>query len=782
MKAYLLRLLQWFSFILFIFTSINTQAQECKIRISGQIFHAETKEPLAFANVALKEIGKGAIANENGQYTIENLCAGTYTLICSRIGCDHAEHQITISGDESLHFDFFLKESAVLLGDILVEAEAIAPQEVQAVASLSKRELASTKGQVLGEVLQRIPGVASLQTGASISKPVIQGLHSNRLLILVNGVRQEGQQWGLEHAPPIDPFLADEIKVIKGANSVRYGAGAMGGVVLLEPRRLPQNKGLAGEINLVGFSNGGTGVISGLLEGKLSNKLPLSGRLQGTIKKGGNLQTPDYFLDNTGVEEYNFSWALGFKKEKWATEVFYSNFNTKLGIFSGAHIGNLTDLLQAIAQENPRDPGRFSYEIGRPQQRILHELFKLKSSLKTGHSGKVNLQLSRQFNRRQEFDAHRQFGSLPDNFDHPEIEFEITTYTADLNWEHLPVHNLRGTIGGHLMYQKNTTDFGALIPNYDNSMLGIYWIERWKNATSPLEVEAGLRYDYQMLKVGVQGRDSINKDLVYSNLSATFGTIYQISNQWQLRFNFGTAWRAPNTNELFSDGVHHGSASYELGRSDLVAERAYDNGLTLAFDNLKNLQASVNAYYNIKNNFIYLEPQEVPQLTIRGAFPAFHYQQANARISGLDWSLTYEFLPRLSFSSQGAIIRAWNKDIQDYLIFMPADRFEQALGYQLAEKDDKEIAPYVRLSMINVLEQKRVPANSDYTAPPPGHTRFNLEAGYTFYWNKQTLNLGLSIYNLFNTRYREYLNRFRYFTDEIGRNVALRVKVEFGKG
>lgn len=779
MKAYLLRTGQWFSFILFVSITVTGKAQDCKLRISGQIFHADTKEPMAFANIALKESNVGAIADENGQYFIENLCAGTYTIVCTRLGCNHKEHQIILKDNESLQFDFFLEESSVLLDDIIVEAEAIELQETQAVASLSKQALASTKGQTLGEALQRIPGVANLQTGASISKPVIQGLHSNRILIMVNGVRQEGQQWGLEHAPPIDPFLADEIKVIKGANSVRYGAGAMGGVILLEPSKLPQKAGIGGEVNLAGFSNGRSGVVSGMLEGKLSEKLPISGRLQGTLKKAGNIRTPKYFLNNTGVEEYNVSWALGFKKDKWATEVFYSNFNTKLGIFSGAHIGNLTDLLNAIAQENPQEEGQFSYGIDRPQQRILHELFKVKSSVKTGTSGKLNLQWSRQFNRRQEFDAHRQFGALPDNFDQPEIEFEITTYTTDLNWEHLPVHDLRGSIGAHLMYQKNTTDFGALIPNYDNTILGAYWIERWKRPANPLELEAGLRYDYQMLSVGVQGRDSINMDLEYSNVSATLGAIYQFSKQWQLRLNFGTAWRAPNANELFSDGVHHGSASYELGRSDLTSERAFDSGLSLVFDNKNNFSASVNAYYNIKNNFIFLEPQEVPQLTIRGAFPAFHYEQADARIMGLDWSLAYEFFPKLHLHSQGAIIRARNRKIDDHLIFMPADRFEQALEYRFKEEEGNGAISFVKVGIVNALEQTRVPANSDYTPPPPGHTRFNLELGHTFYWNKQPLEFGLSIYNLFNTRYREYLNRFRYFTDEQGRNVALRLRIPF---
>jgi outer membrane receptor protein involved in Fe transport len=111
-------------------------------------------------------------------------------------------------------------------------------------------------------------GVAVLQTGSTIAKPVIHGLHSNRLLILNNGIRQEGQQWGSEHAPEIDPFIATSLKVIKGANTVRYGSGAMAGVIVVEPGELRDSTGIGGEVNLVGFSNGRSGTVSGIIEGR----------------------------------------------------------------------------------------------------------------------------------------------------------------------------------------------------------------------------------------------------------------------------------------------------------------------------------------------------------------------------------------------------------------------------------------------------------------------------------------------------------------------------------
>ena len=770
-------LLNWQWLLLFALGAPALTAQtRCGLTLQGKVVDAHSQEPVAFANVAIQGSSIGAIADENGLYFIDNICAGTYTIVCSHVNCDHVVHNIILT--EDTRKDFILESHGIFMEEILVRGKAEPLKAAGASSTLEAAQLGSGRGLSLGDAIEQLPGVTVLNTGATIAKPVIQGLHSNRVLLLNNGVRQEGQQWGNEHAPAIDPFLADRVTVIKGAGSVRYGADAIGGVILIEPRPLREKPGMGGEINLQGLSNGRTGLASGMLEGALKGKWPISGRLQGTVKRGGNLRTPNYFLDNTGVEELNFSWALGLKKERWNTELFFSRFYTRLGIFSGSHIGNLTDLANAIERERPLQDGAFTYELGRPQQRIYHELFKWKGELETGELGSLQLQLARQFNRRQEFDSHRPYGNLPDNFDEPQIEFEITTHTAELAWQHHPIHLLRGSIGAHFMQQANTTDRGALIPNYENYTAGFFWIERWKNFPFPLEVEGGLRYDYQWMDVGLQGRDTINRQLAFRNLSGTIGAIYRFPKLLELRFNFGTAWRAPNVNELFSDGVHHGAASFETGDPDLQPERAYNSSLSFDFDDKDKLSATLSLFYNVIDNFIFLEPQAEPVLTIRGAFPAFGYAQADARLMGLDWQLAYEAMPGLRLESQASLLRAWNRSREEPLSLMPPDQFEHALRYSFGEDENK--APYLRLAMINVLEQTRAPAETDYAPPPPGHTRFKLEGGAQFRLGKQPLEVSLAVFNLFNTSYRQYLNRFRYFADETGRNVSLHLRAPFG--
>ncbi|MFM9055304.1 MAG: TonB-dependent receptor, partial [Bacteroidota bacterium] len=156
--------------------------------------------------------------------------------------------------------------------------------------SLGQDQIDRSSGKVFSDVLEQMSGVTTLRTGQQVAKPVIHGLHSQRLLILHAGVRLEGQQWGTEHAPEIDPFAAGRITVLKGGSALRYGADAIGGVILVEPREIAHEQGIRAELNAVGMSNGRQGVVSAMAEQHLGRFFDLCWRLQGTIKRGGNIR------------------------------------------------------------------------------------------------------------------------------------------------------------------------------------------------------------------------------------------------------------------------------------------------------------------------------------------------------------------------------------------------------------------------------------------------------------------------------------------------------------
>ena len=463
---------------------LNAQ-DSCSYQLSGYTIDDHDRSLLSDSRIYVKELKREVFADSSGYFVFPGLCAGTYEFYCKHIGCEAVKKIITIQGDTKQNF---YPEHHVDFDAVTVTAKKKQEEISLATRKLTEKEINETKGLSLGDGLARLNGVTKLSTGNNISKPVIHGLHSSRILILNNGVRQEGQQWGNEHAPEIDPFIADEFAVVKGANGVRYGPDAIGGVVLVNPKELRKTPGIVGELNLVGLSNGLQGNASARLDGNFSKFAALRWRLQGTMKRGGNVNSPDYYLKNTGLREYNFSYAVAYVKPKHGIEFFYSQFNTDIGIFSASHFGNLTDLQQAFESEQPLESANFTYNLDRPRQHIEHELFKTKGYLSTGKKGKISLTYARQYNKRFEYDKHAPLNDSLANLNLPALQFELTTHTAEVIWEHIRLNSFKGSIGINGIHQGNTYEGRFFIPNFEKIGAGVFWIESWKPKSSKLEI------------------------------------------------------------------------------------------------------------------------------------------------------------------------------------------------------------------------------------------------------------------------------------------------------
>ncbi len=772
----------WLSILFMYAVNFKTMAQadSCKGALIGKVIDEHDKTILELANVYIVELKRGAVSDSTGYYKILDICDGYYTLRISHIGCETITEKILING--ITRRNFYTEHHSELLKYVEISALKTIDLTTQSKTDIPKEKLDQAKGQSLGEALKSVTGVNTLNSGNSVSKPVIHGMHSNRILILNNGIRQEGQQWGVEHAPEVDPFIATNISVIKGANSIRYGSDAIAGVILVEPKPLRDSAGIGGELNLVGMSNGKSGTVSAYLEGNFKKLSPLSWRIQGTLKQGGNINTPAYILVNTGLKEYNFSYALGWNKKNYGTELFYSQFNTTIGIFSASHIGNLSDLNRAFNSSVPLETGSFTYTIGRPYQHIEHELLKIKSFIRTGDKGKLSLIYARQYNLRYEYDKHSPLNDSLKALNKPDLKFEITTHTGEINWEHTRIKKFTGSIGISGITQGNTYEGRALIPNFYNYGAGVFMIERWKK--NKFEIEGGVRYDYKFLQIykyeyiGNANYELISPIHKFENFTGNLGGIFKNDSALSISFNIGTAWRAPSVNELYSNGLHHGAASLEFGDNTLGSEKTNNAILTARYSPVNRLSIEVSPYVHFIDNFIYRQPAATPILTIHGAFPAFYYKQTNATLKGCDIYLNFKLAKSFELTQKASLLRAWNKTKNEWLIMMPSDRYETEFTYRLKQVR-KVNSVYVSASFLYVTKQWRVPANSDFANPPDAYYTVNLHASCKILLNKQPLELGISVFNLLDESYRDYLDRFRYFADAMGRNFALRIKLPF---
>jgi iron complex outermembrane receptor protein len=750
--------------------SAYAQSESCGFQLNGHIDFDSTKD-FQSLSVVILNTGKGSRVSENGLFSISNLCAKSYLLQIKYFGTVLSQDTIVMKGDTTLNYQVKLKITEFGSVEILASKKDFSTSVKQV---LTIDQLDKTKGLSLGAMLEEVNGIRTLKTGNSIAKPVIHGLHSNRVLILNNSIRQEGQQWGAEHAPEIDPFVSNSISVIKGASTIKYGFDAIGGVVLIEPQKVSDSAGMYGELNLIGFSNGRQGAISGSVNSRFKKIPALSISLQGSMKRGGNNHTPNYFLKNTGIKEYNFSSAVNWEKKNYGVNFFYSQFNTDLGIFSGSHIGNLTDLQNAFQQSEPVESSGFSYLIDRPRQHIEHELTKASFYLKTGTIGKLNFVYGRQYNLRYEYDKHKPLNDSLANLNNPELKLELTSHTVDVNWEHFIHNGFSGEIGVNSILQRNTYTGRMFIPNYANQGIGAYWIER--KEIKKLLIEGGIRYDVRMLESYFWENDEIvSPRNNYGDWAMNLGMRYTFKPKNSISFNIAKTWRPPSVNELYSDGLHHGAAAVEIGDRQISKESALNSNLEIRL-NHKKIDIIINPYFNYFENYIFLEPQLPPTLTIKGAFPTFVFKEARANIYGVDIHAGYQILKDLRYELNISIVRGDNRSISDYLIQMPSDNYRNKLDYTIPNFNifqKNEIS--VRHSF--VAEQTRIPANSDFAPPPNAYNVFDILFTTTIKSKHTPVKLTFGVNNLFNAVYRDYLNRFRYYADELGRNFSIRIKI-----
>ncbi len=759
-----------------VFCCTHGFAQDCAIRLTGHVHSTVLHENLPGATIILVKTGKSITTNDKGDFAFDSLCAGTYTIQISHATYDSVIRTVNLKAN--MHIDFDLIPGKNTLTEVTVNATK-GVQNTGLKIELSGRELDETRGLSLAEALSKMNGVTMLQTGSTISKPIIHGLHSNRILTINNGVRQEGQQWGNEHAPEIDPFIANRLTVIKGVDELRYGSDAIGGVILVEPRALRTIPGYNAELNTVYFTNNRQYVASLIFEEQLRKLPSFTYRLQGSFKKGANIAAPGYRLNNTGVQENNFSVTASWRKEHFNTEIYYSFFNTEIGIFKGAHIGNVTDLENAILMDRPlaTSIGQDSYKIDRPSQNVKHHLLKWKTGFDVKNN-KFTVLIAGQYNRRKEYDVVRNAAGRG-----AQIDLSIFTFSEEINWEHPKVSNFSGVVGAVAQQQDNSYDGRYLIPNYRSYSFGGYAIEKW--AKNNWDLQAGIRYD---------GKDINTKELRtgsrlypayhfnFSTLATSFNAGYRILPDWKINSNLSLSTRAPHINELLTNGIHHGAGTYEVGDIFLKTERSFNVSINSNYTSRnKVFSADLTLYRNDIKNFIYQQPKpDEPVLTIRGAFPKIVYQSADALLRGVDLSTVINLENRIALSSKYSGLRATNRNISDWLIGMPADRISNEFTYSL--KDSKQFsATYFSVELQNVLKQKRVPSDKngkqDYKLPPDGYALLNANFSTSVKMGNLPLTIGIGARNILNTTYRDYLNSFRYFTDEMGRNISLRLKL-----
>ena len=787
-------------------SSLFIFSQNCKNTFSGKIIDLHDGKGLKDAVIFVEQLNEQFTTDSSGSFIISNLCDKFYNFEISHPQCKTKIEIIKVS--KNTNKIFRLEHHIEELNEIIVYGNSFNEKsKTIAENKISSKVLEKNISSPLGDILSNLSGVSSFKTGNSVVKPIINGLHSSRVVIINNGVRMEDQEWGEEHSPNIDVNSLDKIILIKGAGALQYSGNALGGVIVAEISNFQIKDSLYGKVLIKGETNGrGLTTTSNLIK---TNKNGLYYSVQSTYKRFGDFESPNYILSNTGVKEQNVSFRFGLNRFKYGLELYYSIFNNELGILRASHLGAAQDQIRAINSQTPLIVNDFTYNINAPKQDLNHQTFTLKGYNRFENFGKLSIQYDYQQNNRLEFDIRR-----GDDKFKPSIDLELKTHSIklDLNTQISNLNIKSGFVG---RYQKNFPDpetgVRRIIPDYNKYDLGVYSIFVLK-INEKFLLEAGARSDFSSMDVSkyyktsfwksrnyqnlfsdlvineISSQTLIKTKLIFKNYSTTFGSRYNLSKNHSINFNYSIASRMPNPSELFSEGLHHSSARIEQGDLRFNSETGHKITLNYIFQH-KKINLSINPYINSINDFILIEPTSV-QTTIRGNFQVWEYRQTNAQILGLDIDASIILNKNFYLDNQLSILKGRDLTRKEPLISMPPVNINNEIVYQNEKANNLTIS----LKSEYVFRQNNFPDNNfdvfialsetteilDLSTPPEAYHLFNFNSSVDVITKKNyNLSFSLGIRNLLNINYRNYLNRLRYYSHDLGRSFIFGANYKF---
>lgn len=754
----------------------------CNGVIKGYVYDKVSGIPLEDVLLCVIENQMCVNTNSEGAFMIHDVCERDYHIRVSHLACVTQEEHLTLNSPLT-QVKFFLEHGSHELEEIRVlrKLKTDAPS-LQHKEQIKHQQIQDQAGKELALQLEQLTGVSVLKTGSGISKPIVHGMYGNRLSIINNGIEQAGQQWGNDHGPEIDPLQSNTLTVLKGVSALAYTNNGMGGAVLSdsEPIDDSSNNHLHGNATYFYQTNGRKHGIHAKLE--QYNKT-LAWRIQGTYQNSGDQYTPDYYLMNTASKNYNFSTQLEKKwSEKYQSKLYASSFNNEIGILRGSHIGNLTDLQIALTRQEPFfTEEEFSRDIQEPRQEVQHYLLKLENTYEYNSRKKFQLSLAAQNNQRREYDIRRGNRS-----DIPALALAQQKYSIFAKYDYrYKQHYISVGSQNNIINNNNDIQTGILplIPNYASTHSGLFTTYRLQTPTYH-QFEIGGRWDvnYQDIARAARNNEIQYYERFFTNQSYLMGWTYKRIEKVSLSTYLGYNTRFPAINELFSFGLHQGIAAIEEGNPDLRNEKGLKFSISTQSKLTSWLSMECVGYLQSIEDYIFLNPQGT-RLTIRGAFPVFNYKQADTRITGLDFSSHIDITPNWHFELKASWLQGDNLSENIPLVYMPNNNVLSTLKYtvsNLKKVGNVQISNIsVSATATHVFKQNHLEDWQDFSPVPDAYTLLNSQASFEFYYSKLRIRNTLSMDNMLNMNYRSYLNRQRYFADDLGRNIRLSISVFF---
>lgn len=602
-------------------------------------------------------------------------------------------------------------------GILLVADDAFAP-----VTIVTKDEVLSTQGHSITDVLENKPGITTTSFAPGASRPIIRGLDSYRVRVQENGIgAHDFSTISEDHAVPIDPHSVDKMEVVRGPATLRYGSGAIGGVVAVENQRIPTavpKNGITGEVKggLTSVDDGRDGGFSVTAGGA---GFAIHGDAFG--RRSQDYETPNGDQRNSFVESSGF--AIG------ASMIGTDGF---LGVsFSG------TDSIYGIPGEEADEGVDPKIDLSQRKLNVRGEMHPQAFGIEA-----IRLWYGLSDYRHVELAKHE-----------GEDEFEVGSRFTNLEHEgrlevqHQPVASGLGTLSGalgiqvtHRRQRGQSFEGESLLEPAETQSIAGYWFEELA-LPGPLSLQAAGRIEHNNVDgfgwTDVTDPDNpveFDGDRTFIPISGSVGLLYQLGFDTTARLTGQYSERAPDSAELFSKGVHEATGTFEIGNPNLKKERAMSLEAGLARSNGP-LRFDMAAYVTEYRGFIFRALQDVVCLedlpscgTAAAAmadenFDLVFFRQQDALFYGVDLSAQLDVAPIWNgvwgVDGRYDFVNA-EFDGGENVPRIPPHRLGGGIFYRSADW-------FAHVGVLHAFEQDEIGANEEVT---PGYTLVSAEVRY----------------------------------------------------
>jgi iron complex outermembrane receptor protein len=714
------------------------------------------------SGVTVRIVGqdRAAQTDDQGRFRFQDVLTGTHLLEVRDERLGQGSERVSVTAGGVVEVEIVLSP-LFQIDALVVTAGPLASRQdelFQAARVVGGRDLRNRIQPSLGETLADEPGMSSTYFGPGASRPVIRGLGGDRVRVLENGVGTgDASNTSPDHAVSIDPASAERIEVVRGPATLLYGSSAIGGVVNVLDGRVPQERPeevVDGEI----LTSGGTAANERMVSGHARASLgPLVVRGAGSWRDTKNYDIPGYadldeeeaieegqvpgVLENSATENNSFSLGASWLGDRGYLGAAVTGYDQLYGVPGHAH----------HEEEEPL-PG------GEEEEEEVH----------------VDLR-----QRRLDLAGELRFGNGPvealrlrvggNGYEHQELEGEEvgTRFTND-QWEgrlearHRTVGPFEGAVG----LQGSTRDFAAIgeeafTPPSTTDLLAAFVYEEADLGAA--RIQLGGRVEWQRSSESVS---DFSHD--FWGMSVSTGVRWDVADAMSLSLAGSRSVKLPTAEELFSDGPHLATRSYEVGNQDLTEEVAWSLDATLHY-HWESFRGEVSAFWNEFDGYIYPDFTGVE----RDGLQEVLYSQADARFTGLEARTEFELFHRgeqhLGLEVQGDWVRASLAGSGDPLPRIPPLRFAAGLKWEGQPVD-------ARITVRRVTEQDRVAA---FENPTPGYTMVDASVGYRIFAGWAVHEIVLQGRNLTDADARTHVSLLKETVPLPGRDLRIMYRVSF---